>query len=928
MALDEYNSKRNFNKTPEPSGATSDKLSTSTNKAVLRFVIQKHAASKLHYDFRLETIDGVLLSWAVPKGPSLDPKQKRLAVETEDHPLDYIDFEGIIPEGNYGAGTVIVWDTGTYTTERSIRQQFQEGKISFTLNGRKVNGSFTLVKIKQRHKQWLLIKSDKDSFATVERDLTITSPESVLSGRTNEDLAGKNPDPKQNKSARKGQRLMPLENRIGQKTKCSVEFPLSIKPMLASQVDEPFDNKDWVFEVKWDGVRAILFHDKTRGILEMQSRNGKIITHRYPEIVESVNSVLKCRESIVLDGEIVVLNKKGVPDFQMHQKRMNVESQRDIEILSNDIPATYFVFDVLYIDARKVEDLQLLHRRTILDSVIAKGSTRIRISEYIEEKGKALFKSAIENQLEGIVAKHKHSAYHQGTRSSAWLKIKGILTQDCIVVGYTKGEGNRQDYFGSLILAAYDEKGKLRFIGHSGSGFGFDQLKETLDAMEELRTDNNFCPLDFVPYTNSKPTWLRPELVAEVKFSGWTQDKIMRAPIFLRFRYDKEPKECVLVNEDENKNDSNGSNSVANGKHSLIASTPSPPSPRPQEPKFSNLEKIFWPSMRGGQGREGSSLEKRLTKRDLIEYYDKVSKYILPHLRNRPLSLKRYPDGILGKTFYHKNWTQEKPDFVKTIQVFSESKNDIVNYLICNNKETLLWLANLGCIEMHSWYSRVHDFEACNTAADAANSSFSQSTQLVEQRCGLDTPDFIVFDLDPYIYSGKEKQGEEPEYNLKGFNATVDVALHLKNLLDELHIESYVKTSGKTGLHIFVPVAPIYNYDQTRTFAQIIGKMLSQRNPGKITMDWNSVKRKEKVFFDYNQNSKGKTLASIFSVRPTSSATVSMPIEWRHLADVQPADFTLSNVPDILSKGRNAWNGIHQKKQDLLKLIQYVSGPS
>lgn len=313
--------------------------------------------------------------------------------------------------------------------------------------------------------------------------------------------------------------------------------------------------------------------------------------------------------------------------------------------------------------------------------------------------------------------------------------------------------------------------------------------------------------------------------------------------------------------------------------------------------------------------------KKGLTKADLIEYYDKVSKYILPHLRNRPLSLKRYPDGITGKTFYHKNWIQEKPDYAKTIQVFSESKKDIINYLICNNKQTLLWLANLGCIEMHSWYSRVHDFNACNSTANC-----SDPTALNEQKCGLDTPDFVVFDLDPYIYSGKEKEGEEPEYNVKGFKATVDIALDLKDLLGELHIKSYVKTSGKTGVHVFIPVAPIYGYNQTRTFAEIIGKMLSQRNPGKITMEWNSSKRKGKVFFDYNQNSKGKTLASIFSVRPTKSASVSMPVEWSELSDVQPADFTLINVPEIISaKGVNAWSTLYQNKQDLLKMIQRAS---
>jgi bifunctional non-homologous end joining protein LigD len=918
MSLKEYNSKRDFKKTPEPGGAISDTPKQS-NKGVLRFVIQKHNASRLHYDFRLETGDGVLLSWAVPKGPSLDPRQKRLAVETEDHPLDYIDFEGVIPEGNYGAGTVIVWDIGTYTTERDIRQQFRDGKISFILRGKKMKGSFSLIRIRQRQKQWLLIKSGDDGYATSEEeeeeDLTITAPESVLTGRTNDELDEKKGlgQKRSGSEERRGRRqLSPPDNNVILKE--NSEFPLSVKPMLAGHADAPFDNKEWVFEVKWDGVRAILLQNKAKGITKIQSRNGKDITHRYPEIAEAVDSVLKDNESVVLDGEIAVLNKEGIPDFQMHQKRMNVDSQRDIEFLSDNTPATYFVFDILYFDGKNVEELHLPDRRKILNSLIGGGSKRIRISEYIEEKGKALFKSVIERQLEGIVAKHKYSKYRQGIRSSAWLKIKGILTQDCVVIGYTKGEGNRQDYFGSLILAAYDDKGKLRFVGHSGSGFGFDQLKETLSIMQRIRTDNNFCPVDTVPYTNSKPTWLRPELVAEVKFSGWTQDMIMRAPIFLRFRYDKQPTECLIEQvpqEIDNHDVAIVSGIRKNKPEEYNSLSPSSSSP---EQNFSNLDKIYW--------RSTGMVNKELTKGDLIKYYDKVSRYILPHLRNRPLSLKRYPDGITGKSFYHKNWIQEKPDYVKTIQVFSESKGDIVNYLICNNKETLLWLANLGCIEMHSWYSRVHDFNACNSTANCSNPA-----PLAEEKCGLDTPDFVVFDLDPYIYSGKEKQGEEPEYNAKGFKATVDVALDLKDLLDELHIESYVKTSGKTGLHVFIPVAPIYGYSQTRSFAEVIGMMLSRRKPGKITMEWNSSNRKDKVFFDYNQNAKGKTLASIFSVRPTISASVSMPVEWRELPDIQPADFTLVSVPEILSssKGSNAWSTIYQKRQDLLEMIQRAS---
>jgi bifunctional non-homologous end joining protein LigD len=896
MSLKEYNRKRDFKKTPEPSGPTSRPTKITNNEA-LRFVIQKHEASKLHYDFRLETPDGVLLSWAVPKGPSLDPKQKRLAVETEDHPVDYIDFEGVIPEGNYGAGTVIVWDTGTYTTERDIRQQLRDGKISFAVDGKKIKGSFVLIRIKQRRRQWLLIKSD-DSFATSEDNITSSSPESIITGRTNDELARK---PSRSRSEL-NKTLDSAENS---------HFPLAVKPMLTQLADKPFDNEDWVFEVKWDGVRAILLRNKAKGIAELQSRNGKKITHRYPEILQAIDSVIvKSNDSIVLDGEIVVLNEEGIPDFQLHQRRMNVDSQRDVEFLSNDIPATYFVFDIIYIDGKSVEKLDFVDRRKILDTVITKSSKRICISEYIEEKGKGLFESVIERRLEGIVAKYKHSRYLQGIRSSGWLKIKGLLTQDCVIIGYTKGQGNRQNYFGSLILAAYD-KGRLRFVGHSGSGFGFEQLEETLSLMQSFRTAR--CPVDTVPYTNGQSVWLRPELVAEVKFSGWTQEMIMRAPIFLRLRDDKAPTECIIEHsQQEVTGDTDIGGGGGGGGGSDVGKNRQEEHYSSPVQSFSNVDKIFW-SARGRQ--------KELTKGDLIEYYNKVSEFVLPHLHNRPLSLKRYPDGIRGKSFFHKNWVQEKPAYVETVQVFSESKNDIVNYLICNNKETLLWLANLGCIEMHPWYSRVNDFNACSNAATAR----SDSASLDEENCGLDTPDFIVFDLDPYIYSGREKEGDEPEYNVRSFAATVDVALDLKDLLDDLHIASYVKTSGKTGLHVFVPVAPMYTYDQTRTFAEIIGRMLSRRNPDKITMEWNSSNRKGKIFFDYNQNAKGKTLASIFSVRPTILASISMPVEWRQLSDIQPTDFTLLNVPDILSSNGDAWRDIYQKKQDLLKMIQQTS---
>ena len=935
--LNKYNKKRNFARTPEPRGNTKHTRDNNQTK----FVVQKHDATRLHYDFRLEdTKEGVLKSWAVPKGISLDPKVKRLSVLTEDHPLDYLLFEGVIPKGSYGAGTVIVWDTGKYMTEQEISEQFKKGKITFTLFGQKLKGRFTLVRThlgKRERKeeeeeeeeeldQWLLIKST-DEFESKE-DLTVTRPESVLSGKLNEDLEDiEKVKKKDNDNATTTAFTSQQQQQQEQ------EFPNKIRPMLSTLVDDPFNNKDWVFEVKWDGVRSILLFLKARGILELQSRNGKLITHRYPELVRALNSPstsssssklsIKCKESAILDGEIVVLDRKtGIPSFQNHQRRMNVDHIRDIKNLSEKIPATYYLFDILYLDGRNLQSLPFLERRRILREVIAQENARIKISHFIEEVGKEVFDKTKDISLEGVVAKHKSSIYVQGVRSRDWLKIKNIKTQDCVVIGYTRGEGNRQNYFGSLLLAVYDSEGnKFRFVGHTGSGFDFGTLDEIYDKLRKMKIEK--CPIDHVPYTNREPIWVRPELVAEVKFSDWTSEKIMRAPIFLRFREDKAPRDCIMEGEkpidkvlDEaaagveepelkksnsyhNKNSSiNNSNAYSHSSSSFC---------------FSNLDKVFW---------DKSTEHPVLTKKDLIEYYNKISNYILPYLKDRPLSLSRYPDGIKGKSFYHKNWNQQdnnKPTFVQTAKIYSESREgNIINYIICNNKETLLWLANLGCIEMHPWYSRIKDFDLCKEKDDV----------LYEERCGLNFPDFIVFDLDPYIYSGQEEENEgqkEPEYNLKAFRATVDVAYNLKDLFDDLKIESYVKTSGKTGLHIFVPIANIYTYEQTRAFAEVIGKILKRKYPQKITMEWGTAKRKGKVFFDHNQNARGKTIASIFSARPTYSATVSMPLKWKDLSSILPTDFTILTVPDIVNRSINPWDNILEKKLDLSKILEVIS---
>jgi bifunctional non-homologous end joining protein LigD len=704
--------------------------------------------------------------------------------------------------------------------------------------------------------------------------------------------------------------------------------------MLATLIDKPFDNKEWVFEVKWDGVRAILFLHKTKGISKIVSRNGKTITHRYPEIIEAVKSssaiIINCKESIILDGEIVVLNKEGRPDFQSHQRRMNVDSIKDIEKLSDKMPATYYLFDILYIDGRNLQSLSFLERRKNLSDVIVQtmknnNNNRIRISDFVDERGIDIFQRIKSMDLEGIIAKNKYSKYIQGARSTNWLKIKNIKSQDCVVIGYTRGEGNRQRYFGSLLLAIYDiQEKELRFAGHTGSGFDFGQLNEIYSKFQQMKIER--CPAKYISYTNREPVWIRPELVAEIKFSGWTKEKIMRSPIFLRFRDDKRPEECIMEKESNTEQvivsqQRHHQSSITNTTTTSLVTTRATMSPtnnidfkRSRINFLSNLDKVYWPK---------TSEHPELTKADLIEYYNRVSDYVLYYLKDRPLSLSRYPEGITGKHFFHKNWgDKEKPEFVNTVQVYSKSTGNINDHLVCNNKDALLWIANLGCIEMHPWHSRIKDYTACKDIAEGYSSSYSPPTAvniLNEEKCGLNYPDFIVFDLDPYIYSGEEKEEGEPAYNINSFKAAVEVAYNLKDLLDMLTINSYVKTSGKTGLHIFVPINNRYSFDQTRRFAETIGKMLVRRYPQKVTMEWDTDKRKGKVFFDHNQNSIGKTI--VLSVRPTISATVSMPIKWEELQSILPTDFTILNAFEEIKKSEDAWKHILEKKQDLEKIF-------
>lgn len=987
--LDEYKRKRNFKDTPEPSENNSINKKNSNNNTITentntldeniqsktklrpRFVIQRHEATKLHYDFRLESFrENVLLSWAVPKGPSLEPTTKRLAIQTEDHPIDYLLFEGVIPEGNYGAGTVIVWDTGEYSVEKnnlskSVTKENvveisksedvseilkKHGKITFTLFGQKLRGKFSLVRTKTKN-QWLLIKL-KDEFSqesshndrSGKNDITESRPESVLTGKTNRDWLHskskkrlKNNDIKdQNTVAKESTKTtdnLTIPNALRDTDNLSTIQSLKriyfeeSKPMLSSLTDKPFNNKDWVFEIKWDGVRAMILVDKQTKSCIIKSRSGEIITHRYPELEKSLKNTLNeeiFKDFVILDGEIVILDTDGYPNFQNHQKRMNINSIKNIEILSELYPAMYYVFDILYMDNKNLKELPFTERRKTLANLIKKGNNRINISDFVEESGINVFDTVKNMNLEGVIAKLKNSKYRSGIRTREWLKIKNIKTQDCIVIGYTKGEGNRKNYFGSLLLAAKDNSPnnisintnnnansqnniRLRFIGHTGSGFSFEDLSIIYQKLKEIKIP--YCPVEMVPYLNRDTVWVKPITVIEVKLNDWTNNKIMRSPIFLKIRQDKPPSECIIetshtkyteIQDKINKDEDNSNKKISNNNNkndNYVTET--------DQQQFSNLNKEFW---------RATENHPAITKADIIEYYDKINGYLLPYLQDRPLSLSRYPDGIYGKAFYQKDWRYEKPLYVRTVQVYSESNNHEINYIVCNNNETLLWLVNLGCIEIHPWNSRVNNYSKCN-----------KMDVIETEECGLNYPDFIVFDLDPFINIDNKNELNKPAYSLNAFRETVKTAYSLKDIFDDLDLKSYVKTSGKTGLHIFLPIINLYTYKQTREFARIISLILNKRNPGKVTTEWKTIDRKGKIFFDYNQNSFGKTITSIFSVRPIESASVSVPIKWDDLSGTIPTDFTIRTVPDIYKRKINPWKDILSCRQNLEEILERAS---
>ncbi len=907
--LKEYNSKRDFKKTPEPSGKAPSK-----SQGALKFVIQKHAARRLHYDFRLE-IDGVLVSWAVPKGPALDPAEKRLAVQTEDHPMDYGDFEGIIPRGEYGGGEVIVWDSGTYTpdeegklswndrdeAQQRMREGLKKGKISIFLEGSKLRGSWTLVKLKKTEKEWLLIKHN-DPFARTDIDPT-EDDQSVLTGRTLIDV----------KAGKAGKKIQPKKLEVGK----AKRFPTSIKPMTASLADKPFNKEGWVFEPKMDGIRAIAYIQD--GDVVLKSRNDLDLTEQFPAIAASLATY---KGSFVLDGEVIALNEKGRPSFQHLQQSRGTNRGADIHGAEQQTPIYYYVFDIIYCQGRSLEDEVLTERRRVLIEQI-KPTQNIRIIEQFDTDGESAYEACVANELEGVVGKRIDSTYEIGRRSKNWLKVKSTTSAEFLICGYTEGTGSRNHTFGSLLLGMHDEQGKLVYVGGVGTGFDDKKLNALMKQMEPLTISK--CPFSKKPPGKLNPTWVKPELIAEIKFAEWTQDKILRAPVYLRLRDDinfEDVKPTPIVETRDLK-------AVKPEKPRVKAKTASIEEDDSMTAEileqletdkekleldvegnkiaFSNLNKVFWPA---------TSTTEAVTKRDYAIYLARVAPYLLPHLKDRILTMVRFPNGIAQGRFYQKHWEHKLPPFVETVRHFTEHAGFDQDFLICNNLSTLLWLAQIADLELHTSHTRNNPDPEGSTLPR----NYTGDVKTLEASL-LNYPDYMVIDLDPYTYSGKEKKGEEPELHEKGFKQACQVARWVKELLDSLKIEAFIKTSGRTGLHIYVPIVRTIYYPTVRMLSEIIGKQILKEHPEDVTMDWTIVKRTGKVFLDHNMNARSKTLGSIYSPRIAPEATISTPIEWSELGHVYPHDFTMRSVPNRLKEKGDLWADILNHKNDLEKLL-------
>jgi bifunctional non-homologous end joining protein LigD len=764
VGLDEYRSKRRSGATPEPFGGPAAAGPAS------RFVVQRHAARRLHYDFRLER-SGALASWAVPKGVPLRRGERHLAVHVEDHPLEYADFEGVIPAGQYGAGTVEIWDRGTY----ELVEEKRDGGLTVRLHGDRLDGVWTLVpaSLDGDPKNWLLLRKDGGDA-----------------------------------SAR-------------------------YAPMLATPSEHLPRGEGWIYEPKWDGFRAIV--TATGGEVTLMSRNGNDLTERFREVARATELALTSPDA-VLDGEICVLDEQGRSRFSLLQDGSGATA--------------LVVFDVLEIDAEPIVDAPLSERRERL-TMLVRPSARVQVSPQFED-GDALLAAASEQELEGVVAKRLDSRYRPGKRSLDWRKVKLRRTQEVVIAGYTRGQGRRSRGFGALV-AGVQEPGGLRWAGNVGTGLSDAEIERLLGLLRPLaREGSPFAQTPRMPRARAADVvWVEPRLVAEVEFAEWTREGRLRSPVYVRLREDKRA-------DDVRRERSPLASTISRGRRRL---------------RLSNLDKPFWP-------------EEGITKGDLVAYYRDVAPVLVPHLRGRPFTMKRYPDGWQGKHFFQKQSPSHMPEWIRRAPLPAstrEGEEKVIDYALVNDDLALLWMANMGCIDLHTWASRA-------------------------DRPGR--PDWVMFDLDP---------SEDT-----GFAEVVEVALLVRTTLDLIDLESFPKTSGSRGIHVLVPISRRHSHAETREFASIVAGALARAHPGLVTTEWVKAKRRG-VLVDANQNGPGKTNAAVYSVRPRAGAPVSTPLRWDEVVpDLEPAAFTMESVLDRVARHGDLFAGVLGGKQSLTRALRLL----
>jgi bifunctional non-homologous end joining protein LigD len=758
--LAEYRAKRAFAETPEPAGGGADRAPASTG----RFVVQEHHATRLHWDLRLEH-DGALASWAVPNGIPEDPKQNRKAVRTEDHPLEYLEFHGEIPKGQYGAGTMTIWDQGTYEAEK-----WRDDEVIATFHGDRLKGRYALIRTGKDGKDWLMHRMDP--------------PE----------------DPDAEPMPQGG-----------------------IVPMLAKPGKLPRDEDPWAYEVKWDGIRALTYSEPGR--LRLETRNLRDVTAAYPEL-RRLNRALSSHHAI-LDGEIVAFDADGRPSFERMQQRMHLTSESVIRRRAKEVPVVYVIFDLLWLDGHSLMDRPLTERRERLEELELVGPNW-QTPAQLQGKGEELLAATAASGLEGLIAKRRDSPYEPGRRSGAWIKIKNVRREEFVIVGWEPGEGRRAERIGALLVARHDEKtGELVYAGEVGTGFTEQTLEDLARRLAPLRIDR--CPLSAPP---AKPPrgaiWVEPLLFAEVKFTDITRDGMLRHPSFKGLREDKSAPVDVVAElpKDAREVEVEG-----------------------RRIKVSNWSKVLWPKT-------------GFTKGDLVAYYARAAPVLLPHLRDRPLTLKRYPNGVDGKYFYEKQCPKHAPEWVATTDVRWSKP---IRFCLCNDTATLVWLANLADIELHTSLALAEDIRR---------------------------PTMMVFDLDP-----------GPPADLV---QCCEVALVLRGLFEGVGLRSLAKTSGSKGLQVYVPLnTPDATYDHTKTFSRQVAELLEAQLPELVVSRMTKSLRGGKVLVDWSQNDEHKTTVNVYSVRAKERPTVSTPVSWdevRGCLDARDADVLTFDTEQVLGR--------------------------